>query len=215
MDRLTPERPGAGPDRTANLLGALSLVIADRVADAITVIDGHSTSAATTLSALYHFLDRPSIDLLRQVLGLTSSGTVRLIDRLEVAGYVTRGPGRDGRTTTVALTSEGRRVAEQVSAARATVLSKTLEAMSPDDRTRLDSIASQLLVGMIRAPGATRWICRVCDTQACGRDDGRCPVANAAKQGKGITRLDSSCLPPAAVTDILPPSPGDVPEVGP
>ena len=42
--------------------------------------------AELALSALHHFLDAPSVDLLRQVLGLTSSGPVRLLDRLHAAG---------------------------------------------------------------------------------------------------------------------------------
>ena len=58
--------------------------------------------AAPALSALLHFLDRRTVDLLRQVLGLTSSGTVRLVDRMAESGYVRRGPdrrapGRSGR----------------------------------------------------------------------------------------------------------------------
>src|SRR6266566_2853821 len=70
-------------------------------------------------SALLHVLDRPSVDLLRQVLGLTSSGTVRLLDRLEEAGYVRRGPGADGRSVSISLTESGRAAAEQVTAQRA------------------------------------------------------------------------------------------------
>ena len=45
-----------------NLLGALSLVITDRLADATTGAAGQSVTAATALSALHHFLDRPTID---------------------------------------------------------------------------------------------------------------------------------------------------------
>ena len=66
-------------------------MIADRAADAVAEATGRSESAAAALSALLHFLDRPSVELLRQVLGLTPSGTVRLVDRLEQAGYVRRG----------------------------------------------------------------------------------------------------------------------------
>jgi len=102
-------------DRAANLLGALSLVIADQAADAVTEAAGRSESAAAALSALLHFLDRPSVDRLCQVLGLTSSGAVRLLDRLEESGYVTRGPGADGRTASVALTEAGRLAAARVS----------------------------------------------------------------------------------------------------
>ena len=172
-------------DRTANVLGALSLVLADRVADAVADAAGHSVTAATALSALHHFLDRPSIDLLRQVLGLTSSGTVRLVDRLERDGYVVRGPGADGRSTAISLTAAGRRAATRVAAARAEVLSGVLGTLSAEERATLDAIASRVLVGTARGPGATRWICRLCDTLACGRAEGRCPLANAMAERYG------------------------------
>lgn len=178
----------SGLEQEANLLGALGAVVADRTTEAIARAAGQSATAATALSALRHFLDRPSIDLLRQVLGLTSSGTVRLVDRLVEAGYVTRGPGADGRTTTVLLTEAGRQAADRVSAARAAVLSDALARLSPADRQVLGRILGELLTGFIRGPGATKWLCRLCDTDACGRAEGRCPVANAALAAYGQTR---------------------------
>lgn len=168
-------------DRTGNLLGALALVIADRTSDAVDEAAGRSDSAAAALSALLHFLDRPSVDLLRQVLGLTSSGTVRLVDRLAEAGYVRRGPGRDGRSTSVTLTPAGRRAAQRVSAARASVLQGALDTLSAEERAGLDALMSKLLAGLIRGPGAVRWMCRMCDTGSCGREQGSCPVANAVR----------------------------------
>jgi DNA-binding MarR family transcriptional regulator len=180
-------------DRTGNLLGALSLAIADRTSDAVVESVGQSETAAIALSALHDFLDAPSVDLLRRVLGLTPSGTVRLVDRLQDAGYVMRRPGRDGRSVSVHLTASGRRVAERVSAARAEVLEGALSVLDPDQREALDAAASRVLVGLIRGPGAVRWMCRACDTTACGREAGRCPVANAARErysdGRGRNRL--------------------------
>ena len=169
-------------DRTGNLLGALSLAIADRTSDAVEEAAGGSDSTAAALSALLHFLDRPSVDLLRQVLGLTSSGTVRLLDRLEDAGYVERGPGRDGRSASVLLTPTGRQAAERVAAGRAGVLNGALAVLSVDEREQLERLMSKVLIGLMRAPGAVRWTCRLCDTHACGRDAGGCPVANAARE---------------------------------
>ena len=171
-----------GLDRAANLLGALALVVADRTGDAIGGAAGQSTTAATALSALYHFLDRPSVDRLRQVLGLTSSGTVRLVDRLVEAGHVRRESGTDGRSTVVVLTAAGRRAARKVAAARAEVLGEALAGLTPDERRALEGLTSRVLVGLMRGPGATRWMCRLCDTHACGRERGECPVANAARE---------------------------------
>jgi DNA-binding MarR family transcriptional regulator len=169
-------------DHTGNLLGALALAVSDRTAEAAGGAAGQSPSAAAALSALYHFLDDPPVDRLRQVLGLTASGTVRLIDRLQESGFVTRGPGRDGRSVSVRLTPAGRRAAKRVSAARGAVLADALAALDPSERDALDRLLSRVLVGLIRGPGATRWMCRLCDTAACGRDAGLCPVANAARE---------------------------------
>jgi DNA-binding MarR family transcriptional regulator len=168
-------------DRTGNLLGALSLSVADRTSDAVGESVGQSETAAIALSALHQFLDAPSVDLLRQVLGLTPSGTVRLVDRLQDAGYVTRRPGSDGRSVSLRLTASGRRAAERVSAARAEVLQDALSALDPSERETFDEMVSRVLVGLMRGPGAVRWMCRLCDMTACGRDEGRCPVANAAR----------------------------------
>jgi MarR family transcriptional repressor of emrRAB len=169
--------PGSEHAHTENLMGALALVIADRTTDAIEDSSRQSRTAAAALSALHQFLGTPSIDLLRQVLGLTSSGTVRLVDRLEDSGYVTRRAGTDGRSTLIQLTASGRRAASRVSRARASVLREALSVLSPDERRTLDAIAAQLLVSLMRGPGAVRWMCRLCDVTACGRYQGRCPVA--------------------------------------
>jgi DNA-binding MarR family transcriptional regulator len=171
---------GAGLDQTANLLGALSLVVTDRMADAMAVAGGRPESAAAALSALLHFLDRPTVDRLRQVLGLTSSGTVRLVDRMVESGYVERGPGADGRSTSVLLTAAGRVAAEQVAAARAAVLLGALEGLSPAEREMLRGLVSKVVAGLIRGPGAVRWICRLCDIGICRGGEEGCPVGNAA-----------------------------------
>ena len=94
-------------DRPANVFGALALLVADQMADATAVAAGRADSAPAALAALLHFLDRPSVDLLRQVLGLTSSGTVRLLDRLTESGFVERAEGRDKRSTAIVLTEAG------------------------------------------------------------------------------------------------------------
>ncbi len=181
-DRAGEAAPAAPPDRTANLLGALSLVITDRTADAMADAGGRLESAAAALSALQHFLDRPPVDLLGQVLGLTSSGTVRLLDRLAEAGYVRRGPGADGRSASISLTEAGRSAALQVAAARAGVLDRALSALSPAERDTFGLLAGKVLAGLIRGPGATRWMCRLCDTGSCRGAAAGCPVGNAARE---------------------------------
>ena len=91
----------------ANVLGALALVVTDELGRSVTEDVGSVTDAAT-LSALAQFLDGATVDRVHQVLGLTPSGAVRLVDRLEGADLVTRSPGPDGRSRAVRLTDAGR-----------------------------------------------------------------------------------------------------------
>jgi DNA-binding MarR family transcriptional regulator len=184
-DDAAPCSRGPELDRAANLLGALSLSIADRTADAVGDAAGQSESAAIALSALYHFLDDPPIDLLRRVLGLTASGTVRLVDRLEKAGHVNRRPGRDGRSVALALTASGRRAAARVTAARGQVLASALSDLPAEERQAFERTLSRILPGLIHGPGGVRWMCRLCDMNACGRAEGQCPVARAAQERYG------------------------------
>jgi DNA-binding MarR family transcriptional regulator len=169
-------------DQTANLLGALSLMIADRMADAMGEAGGRPESAAAALSALLHFLDQPSVDVLRQVLGLTSSGTVRLLDKMAESGHVERGPGADRRSVSVTLTGAGHAAAERISAARAGVLHSALAGLSAAERAALTAIMGKVLTGLMREPGAVRWMCRLCDTGVCRGTEGGCPVGNAARE---------------------------------
>lgn len=171
-----------GLDRTGNLLGALSLAIADRTSDAVGDAARQSDTAAIALSALHQFLDDPSVDLLRRVLGLTPSGTVRLVDRLQEAGYIRRRPGRDGRSVSLHLTASGHRAAERVAAARGDVLLDALSVLDGTEREALERMLSRMLVGLMRGPGAVRWMCRLCDATACGHATGGCPVAKAARE---------------------------------
>jgi DNA-binding MarR family transcriptional regulator len=167
--------------QAANLLGALALTLSDRLEGAVTAAARLSASDAAALSALHHFLDSPRVDLLAQVLGLSSSGAVRLLDRLEGAGLVRRATGTDGRVTSVALTAAGRRRAAAVTRARAELAEGALDALTPAQQRQFGELAGKILAGLIRPPGATRWTCRLCDLVACGRPNGHCPVYEAAK----------------------------------
>ncbi len=173
----------ADPD--ANVLGALALVITDRTTAAIAGASGLSASAAAAVSALHQFLDRPTLDHLRRVLGLTPSGAVRLVDRLAEAGLVSRGPGPDGRSRAVLLTGRGREAAERIAAARAALLNDLVAGLSPAERETLHALLGRLMSASVRAKEGGGWICRMCDLSGCGRPDGRCPAANAAAEKYG------------------------------
>ncbi|MGB9378183.1 MAG: MarR family transcriptional regulator [Mycobacteriales bacterium] len=168
-------------DRTANRLGALALRLTDRMERAVASQGARSLSAATALSAIETFLDGPSIDTLRQVLGLSSSAVVRLVDGLVTDGLVARSKGSDARVTTVALTARGRRVARAIVAARADVLADALRPLSAADRAALEPVLDAVLIGLVQGPRPGPAMCRLCDTQMCGAQRGRpCPITQRA-----------------------------------
>ena len=175
--------------RDANLLGALSLAVVDRVRTATDNAAGHRAAAPAALVALQQFAGGGSMDELRKVLGLTPSGAVRLVDRLEADGYVERRAGADGRSLALALTPAGRRVARRVLHARGDALDDVLAPLSRAERATLTRINEKLLRGITRQRLAARgrgelptggWLCRLCDHGACGRARGACPAAGVA-----------------------------------
>jgi rubrerythrin len=111
---------------------------------------------------------------------LTSSGVVRLVDRLADAGLVTRGTGEDGRSRSVVLTDAGERVARQITAARAALLAGVLDELSHAERETLHALMSRIMASVVHSKEGGAWICRLCDLDACGRASGHCPAANAA-----------------------------------
>jgi len=164
-------------EHSANVLGALALRLHDRMAAAVVDAADEPESGATTLSWLANFVEQPHVGLLHQMLGLTPSGAVRMIDRLEADGHLRRGPGADARSTTVRLTARGRRTATRVADARLAVLEDALSVLSDRERETLDRLAGKVLVGLKRDRSASRFMCRLCDTTACGHAAGECPVA--------------------------------------
>jgi DNA-binding MarR family transcriptional regulator len=177
----SPRSPdGAASAHQANVLGAIALAVADQAAQAVVTATGQSVTAAAALSALHEFLDRPTLDQIRRVLGLTPSGAVRLIDRLAEAGLVTRGPGADGRTRSVMLTDAGRRAADAGAAARMTYLRESLATLTEAERETLDSLLGRVMAAVVDRKDGGAWICRHCDLTGCERSSGQCPAMNAA-----------------------------------
>jgi MarR family transcriptional regulator, negative regulator of the multidrug operon emrRAB len=133
------------------------------------------------LVSLHEWAGGRTIETLAGGLRLSHSRTVRVIDRLEAAGLAARARDPlDGRGVLVELTPEGQRAGERVLAARAAALAAGLESLGDRERRELAVLAERLLAdatGSRRAAGA---ICRLCDAQACGHDEGRCPVTQAA-----------------------------------
>ena len=135
---------GSDAEHTANVFGALSLLVSDRMGDAAGGAAGGPGTTAAALSALLHLLDEPPIDRLGRALGLTSSGTVRLVDRLERAGHVHRRPGRDARSSLV-VHALGAPRGPGRSAARMSALDDALGALEPEERRTLGRLAAKMV----------------------------------------------------------------------
>ncbi|WP_327290417.1 MarR family winged helix-turn-helix transcriptional regulator [Streptomyces sp. NBC_01198] len=180
---------------TANVLGALSLVVADRMNSAVEAVASLGPSTPAALAALHEFLDGGTVTQLSSVLGLSHSGTVRLVDRLTAEGLVERGGADDGRAVSVVLTPRGRDAAARVLQAREQSLAGALAALSLDELESLATTLDRMLTTVTLARAEERsartngrpqpWLCRLCDFAACGRSEGDCPVNNAATTGDG------------------------------
>jgi len=159
-----------------NAFGALSLAVADRMREAMASVAGHGASGPAALVALDGLAGGASIDALRRLLGLTHSGTVRLVDRLAGAGLVERRVGPDARTVSLHLTPRGRRTARRVLAAREAALEQVLAPLSPAQREQLESLLSTLFQGLEPTRESAPRICRLCDADRCGHARGDCLV---------------------------------------
>jgi DNA-binding MarR family transcriptional regulator len=138
--------------------------------DAMAGVAGHGASGPAALVALDGGAGGGSIDTLRRLLGITHSGTVRLVDRLAAAGLVERRVGVDARAVAIHLTPQGRRTARRILAAREAAIEQVLAPLSRAQRAQL----APLLVAMIEALADER-ICRKCDASRCEN----CPNSNA------------------------------------
>ena len=155
--------------REANLLGACSLAIAERLPLA---------ASDAALVALASWLGCTTVDGLARVLGLTHSGAVRLADRLEREGLLARGPGSDGRTRSLHVTPAGARAAQRLQAERFAALEDVLSPLGETDRTALAALMERLLTRITQEGALPGHTCRLCDPDVCGHPE-RCPVTVA------------------------------------
>ena len=168
--------------RTANLLGALVLALGDELGAATTEGAGHGAAfpaAIVTVGANPGW----TIERLRRALGLSHSGTVRLLDRLEAEGIVERRAGQDGRSVALSLTTAGRRSYNRILQARRSAMSSALASLSGAERGQLIRITEKLLHGLTRDLEHSDHICRLCEEDVCPQDS--CPVNCAAMERSG------------------------------
>jgi DNA-binding MarR family transcriptional regulator len=169
--------------RSANLLAAAAQLVVDAVEARLQDTLPRSASAPTALMTIDHHRGL-SIEQLRLALGLTHSGAVRLIDRLEADGLVRRRK-RGRREVELFLTRRGRRVADRIERARIATVTDLLAALPAEQRGQLDRILGNLLAAHTENEGDLRRICRLCSFGACGNNRQTCPVSDALQQAVG------------------------------
>lgn len=161
--------------RLENVSGAWALAVADSVRIAVEEASGHSAATPAALTAL-RIHRGATIEQLAGVLGLSHSGTVRLVDRLELDRLVERRRGRDARAVALELTAKGRRAATRVAGARAAVLAQQLEPLDDDERATLLGLLEKLVQGGVDDWRAVGHRCRMCDLEACHDGGKACPL---------------------------------------
>jgi len=146
--------------RTANLLGALAGEITDRI-ERQGKLHPNQTSSATAALNVIGFYEGCSNGALGRALGLSHTATVRLVDKLELAGLVHSETGTDKRSVALRLTDLGRDRARSVIRERCLRLGDFIGALTPAQRRQLDEIAETLLKSMVNAAQDADHICRL------------------------------------------------------
>jgi MarR family transcriptional repressor of emrRAB len=170
----------ASDERTAQLLGALALTLADRTGAAVEQDAGVAGSDAAALVTLRNYAEGETLDLLRRALALSHPGVVRLADRLQARGLVERHrSARDGRAVALRLTPAGRNAADAALAARGEAIAAAIATLDPAQRRALAPMLERMLAAQTTDSDASLVICRMCEPDVCGHP-ARCPVTQAA-----------------------------------
>ena len=162
-----------------NALSALLLQISD--ATEAQIVDAVGLSARE-LAALVLVRNRAgcNVSWLHGRLGLTQSGAVRLLDRLQELGLVQRTRTDGRREIALAVTPRGERAVRRGTAVRAGVIDSQLTGLSPADRDAFTVLAARALAGQRRTRDEGDEACRLCDWRACTPD---CPMEQAIPAG--------------------------------
>lgn len=153
-------------DRTANLLGAVGLAVADRIEEAARAILSHVGETPAAVVVIGYGLG-PSNDQLRRILRLSHPGAVRLVDRLVADGLVERRPGRDRRAIALHLTDRGTALREELMQGRLAAIRPLIEPLSPAEQDALGELLHKLLARMDTTDEDRCTICRLCDGRVC------------------------------------------------
>lgn len=153
-------------DRTANLLGAVGLAVADRIEATAKDVLNHAGETPAALVVIGYGLG-PSNDQLRRILGLSHPGTVRLVDRLVTDDLVDRRAGCDKRAVALYLTERGTLLRETLLNERLAVIRPLLNTLTEAEQALLASLLHKMLSSMPTTDIERCTICRLCDDRVC------------------------------------------------
>lgn len=160
--------------RLQNLLGALSVAVNDGMDTAFDEACAVGDSAPAAMILIHENPDT-RIEGMARYLGLSHSGTVRLVDRLEQRGWVAREACEDKRAVVLVLTEPGEQVAARLQSGRQGSLARALAGIDPAERETLERLVSRMLVNLVPDKEAADHTCRYCDGAACEQREG-CPL---------------------------------------
>lgn len=153
-------------DALANMLGALSIAVMDRIEAVAQEILGRAGEAPAALVVI-GYGEGITNDRLRRILGLSHSGAVRLVDRLVSDGLVERRKGRDGREIALHLTIIGAETRSQILAGRLQTIGTMLGPLTSGELDRLAVLIRRLLAAQTTSEQDRYTICRLCDASVC------------------------------------------------
>jgi DNA-binding MarR family transcriptional regulator len=161
----------------ANQLGALALILNDRVEAALA---GRSFTAAAILAALKQ--DGPATGTaLARIAGVAQPTCVRVIDGLAAEGLLARGP-KAGRDVRLILTSAGEIEAERIRRARLDAIVPLLDDLTLGEGVTLGMMTAQVISAATDSDSAARRHCRLCDKGICQGE--ACPTFRAPQAGQ-------------------------------
>lgn len=163
-------------DKTANLLGAAGLAVADRIDATARTVLNHSGETPAALIVIGYGLG-PSNDELRRILRLSHPGAVRLVDRLVADGSVERRQGRDKRSIALYLTERGMALRDELLSKRLEALRLFLQPLSKTEQATLRGLLEKILPALAETDIDRCTTCRLCDDSVCVD----CPIPAAFK----------------------------------
>ena len=154
-------------DRTLeNLIGALSVIAADRIGDAVAGAyprGGETPAAVTAIGAAPGL----TVSALQAVLRLSQPGAARLVDRLVADGLAEKRPGEDARQSLVHLTPKGRRMRRKILDARHDAIAGITAPLSRKERDAFAALLNRMLSPYPSCEMDKYQACRMCDQSVC------------------------------------------------